>query len=130
MKASTGSVLIVALGIAAAAACAETRVAAAQAAETGITDPPPPGACRAAITRLEKALNEALAHGRALATQPESVGAMLHRQPTRRSVAEAQRESVKKIENSLATARELRSEGKRSQCISMLEKIALSVGVH
>jgi hypothetical protein len=129
MKASIGSALIVALGIAAASACAGTRIAAAQAAETGVTDPSPPGACHAAIARLEKVLNEALAHGRVLATVPESVGAMLHRQPTRDSVAKAQRESVERVENSLATARELRSEGKRSQCISMLEKIALSVGV-
>jgi hypothetical protein len=78
---------------------------------------------------LERALNEALGHGRVLTTAPESVGAMLHHQPTPDSVAKAQRESVKRVENSLATARGLRSEGKRSQCISMLERIAFSVGL-
>jgi len=119
MKPTAGSALIVALGIA----------AAAQAAETGVTDPPPSGACLVAIVRLEKVLNEALGHRAALATAPESVGAMLHHQPSRDSVAEAQRKSIERMENALATARKLRSEGKRSECVSMLEKIALSVGV-
>jgi hypothetical protein len=59
----------------------------------------------------------------------ESVGAMLHHQPTRDSVREAEIESVKRVETSLATARDLRSEGKRSECIAMLAKIALPVGI-
>jgi hypothetical protein len=54
---------------------------------------------------------------------------MLHHQPTRDSVAKAQVESVKRVENSLATARDLRSKGKRSECISLLAKIALPVGM-
>jgi hypothetical protein len=128
MSASIGSALIVVLGFAAATACAATGVAAAQAVET--TDRAPPGACRAAIARMETALNEALAQGRAVATAPQSVDAMLHHQPTRDSVARAQSESVKRVANLLATARELRSESKRSECISMLEKINLLVGVH
>jgi hypothetical protein len=130
MKASTGSALIVALGIAAAAACAGTRVASAQPAETGVTDSSRPGACSAAIARLEKALSESFARGRALATAPESVGAMLHHQPTQDSVATAERKSLKRVENLLTLARELRSEGKHSQCISMLAKIALPVSFH
>jgi hypothetical protein len=120
MKASVGPALIVVLGVAVAAAC-PTHSATAQAAETNVTDPSPPGTCRAAITRLETALDEALARGRPLATAPESVGAMLHHQPTRDSVAVAQRESIRMVKDSLAAARELRSEGKRSQCISMLK---------
>jgi hypothetical protein len=122
MKASVGSALIVALGVAVAAACAGTHSVTAQATETNVTDPSPPGACRAAITRLETALDDALARGRPLATAPESVGAMLHHQPTRDSVAVAQRESIRMIKDTLAAARELRSEGKRSQCISMLKR--------
>jgi hypothetical protein len=54
---------------------------------------------------------------------------MLHHQPTRESVREAERESVKRVETSLATAKDLRTEGKRSECISMLAKIALPVGI-
>jgi hypothetical protein len=78
---------------------------------------------------LEKAFSESLARGRAVGTAPETVGAMLHHQPTRDSVTNAQRESLKRVENSLMAARELRSEGKRSQCISVLEKIGSPVGV-
>jgi hypothetical protein len=121
MNASIGAALMVALGVAAAASCAGPQMAAAQAATGGVTDPSP-GSCRAAIVRLETALNESLAHGRIPATAPQSVGAMLHHQPTRVSVAEAQRETVARMESSLAAARELRSQGKRSQCISMLER--------
>jgi hypothetical protein len=128
MKASR-SALVVVLGIAAGAPCAETGTVAAQVAHTDITDPASPGACRAAIARLENLLNEALVNGRGVATAPVSVGAMLHHQPTRDSVSKAQRESVMRFESALAAARKLRSEGKRSECISMLEKVALSVGI-
>lgn len=129
MKAPIGSALVVVLGVAASAACAGAWSRGARAVESGVNDPAPPGACRAAITRLETALNEALARGRVVGSAPESVGAMLHHQPTRDSVAKAQSESVMRVEASLATARRLRSEGKRSECISMLEKIASTVGV-
>ena len=128
MKAPIRSALVAALGVVTAEACG-MMIAAAQGAETGVTDPVPPGACRAAIERVETALNEALAHGRAVATAPESVGAMLHHQPTRASVAKAQSESFKRVQDSLTTARGLRSEGKRSECVSMLGKIALPAGV-
>ena len=125
---SINSVFVV-LGILTATACAGTTIAAAQSIEARVTNPAGPGACHAAIARLESVMNGALARGRPLTTAPESVAAMLHHQPSRDSVANAQRESVKRVEDSLATARELRSEGKRSECVSMLEKIALSVGV-
>jgi len=120
---------VVVLGIVTGTGCTGTTIAAAQGAETGVTNPAPPGACSAAITRLENALNEALLRGRPLKTAPESVGAMLHHQPTRDSIAKAQSESVRRVEASLASARELRSEGKRSECVSMLKNIALSVGI-
>jgi hypothetical protein len=129
MKAPLRSTLVFVLGVVTGAACTGIRTTAAQGTETGVTNPAPPGACQAAIGRLETALNEALAHGRAVATAPESVGAMLHHQPTRDSVAKAQSESFRRVKDSLATARELRSAGKRSECVSMLEKIAVSVGV-
>ncbi len=130
MKAPIRSALVAVLvGVMTGVACTGIRIAAAQGAETGVTTPAPPGACRAAIGRLEAALNEARAHGRAAATARESVGAMLHHQPTRDSVAKAQSESFKKVEDSLVTARELRSQGKRSECVSILDQIALSAGM-
>jgi hypothetical protein len=128
MKAPSRSALVVVLGVMTGAACG-IKIAAGQGAETGVTHPMPPGACGAAIGLLETALNEARARGRAVATARESVGAMLHHQPTRDSVAKAQSESFKRVEDSLATARDLRSQGKRSECVSMLEKIALSAGI-
>ena len=130
MKAPIGSPLVVVLGVLTSAACTTgTWFGTARAAEAGITDSAPPGACGAAIARLETALSEARAHGHVVASAPESVGAMLHRQPTRDSVAKAEIESVTRIETSLATARDLRSEGKRSECISILARIALPVGI-
>jgi len=129
MKALIRSTFVIVLGIVMGTACAGTTIVAAQGTETGVSNPAPPGACRAAIARLENALNEALVGGRPLTMARESVSAMLHHQPTRDSIAKAQSESVKRVEDSLATARELRSAGQRSECVSMLEKIALSVGV-
>ncbi len=128
MKAS--SAFVVLLGIAAGAACAGTTIAAAQGAGNGAVDPAAmPGTCGEAIARLESALNESLARGRPLRAAPESVSAMLHHQPSRDSVAKAQSESVKRVEDALATARELRAAGRRAECVSMLSKIALSVGI-
>ncbi len=129
MKAPLKSPLVVMLGVLTSAACAGTWFGTAGAAEAGITDSAAPGACGAAIARLETALSEARAHGHVVASAPESVGAMLHHQPTRDSVAKAEIESAKRIETSLATARDLRSEGKRSECISILARIALPVGI-
>jgi hypothetical protein len=129
MKAPIDSPLVVVLGVLTSAACTGIWFETARAAEAGITDSAPPGACGAAIARLETALSEARAHGHVVASAPESVGAMLHRQPTQESVAKAEIESVTRIETSLATARDLRSEGKRSECISILARIALPVGI-
>lgn len=128
MRAPIGSVLAVVL---ASAACTAGWTGAARAVEAGVTDDPAPkGACGAAIGRLEAALNEARANGRVVASAPELVAAMLHHQPTRDSVAKAQSESVQEVEASLATARKLRSEGKRSECIAMIERVASPAGAH
>jgi hypothetical protein len=129
MKAPVESALVLVLGILMGAACAGTWFGTARAAQAGAADPAPPGACGAAIARLETALEEARTQGRVVASARESVGAMLHHQPTRESVREAEIESVKRVETSLATARDLRSEGKRSECVSILAKIALPVGI-
>jgi hypothetical protein len=126
MKTPVQSTLVVVLGVLTGGACNETT---ARAAEAGVTDSAPPGACGAAIARLETALNESRVQGRVVASAPQSVGATLHHQPTRDSVRKAEIESVKRVETSLATARDLRSEGKRSECISMLAKFALPVGI-
>jgi hypothetical protein len=129
MKAPVESALVVMLGVLTGVGCAGTWFGAARATEAGVTDQASPGACKAAIVRLETALNEAHTQGRVVASAPESVGAMLHHQPTRDSVRKAEIESVKRLETLLATARDLRSKGKRSQCVSMLKEIALPVGI-
>jgi hypothetical protein len=123
MRAQIGLVLGIAV---ATAAC--TGVARSVEASV-MDDPAPRGACGAAIGRLEAAWNQARAAGRVVASAPASIGAMLHHQPTRDSVALAQSESVQRVEVSLATARKLRSEGKRSECISAIEKITSPVGL-
>jgi hypothetical protein len=112
----------------ASAACTGAWIGVARAEEAGVADPAPIGACGAAIARLETALNQARGNGRVVASAPESVGAMLHHQPTRDSVAKAQSESVQRVEASLAAAWKLRSEGKRSECVATLEKIPSDVG--
>jgi hypothetical protein len=129
MRASVESALVLVLGVSVGAACAGIWFGTARAAQAGVTGSAPPGACGAAIARLETALQEARTQGRVVGSARESVGAMLHHQPTRDSVREAEIESVKRVETSLATARDLRSEGKRSECIAMLAKIALPVGI-
>jgi hypothetical protein len=129
MKAPVESALVLVLGVSMGAACGGTWFGTARAAQAGATEPAPPGACGAAIARLQTALEEARSQGRVVASARESVAAMLHHQPTRESVREAEIESVKRVETSLATARDLRSEGKRSECVSMLAKIALPVGI-
>ena len=107
MKAPVGSALIVAIGVVASAAWVRT----APAVEAVIDDPAPKGACGAAIARMETVLNQARTNGLGVLTAPESVGAMLHRQPTRDSVARAQSEAAQRVEDTLATARKLRVEG-------------------
>jgi hypothetical protein len=129
MKAPVESAFVVVLRVLTGVACAGAWFGTAQAAEAGVTDSAPHGACGAAIARLATALEEARAQGRVVASAPEAVGAMLHHQPTRDSVRRAEIESVKRVETSLATARDLRSEGKRSECIAMLAKVALPVGI-
>ena len=123
------STLVVVLGVFTAAACAGTCFGTAHGAEAPVADNASPGACGAAIARLETALNEARAHGHVVANAPESISAMLHHQPTRDSVAKAELDSVKTIEASLATARDLRSRRKRLECISLLAKVVLPVGI-
>jgi hypothetical protein len=129
MKAPVESALVLMLGALTGVGCAGTWIGTARAGESGVTDSASPGACKAAIARLETALNEARTQGRVVASAPQSVGAMLHHQPTRDSVRKAEIESVNMPEALLATARDLRCEGKCSECVSMLKKIALPVGI-
>jgi hypothetical protein len=88
-----------------------------------------PGACGEAITRAETALVQSRIAGQPVASAPESVGAMLHHQPTRQSVARAESESEKNLEASIAQARKLRAQGRRSECIATLEKAAAPLGL-
>ena len=61
---------------------------------------------------------------------PESAGALLHRQPTPETVARAETEAEEKTDAALALARKLNAEGKDSECLSALEKVAVPLGVH
>jgi hypothetical protein len=128
MKTPIGPTLIVLLGVAVSAAW----IRPAPAVEADVAGDPAPkkGACGAAIARVETVLSEARANGRVVASAPESVAAMLHHQPTRDSVARAQSETEHRVESSLETARKLRVEGKRSECIAVLEKVASPAGIH
>jgi hypothetical protein len=127
MKAPIGSFLA-AFCVTAGAVSSAPFVGAAHALEAALTDPPP-GACGAALARVETALSQARASGHFVASAPESVDAMRHRQPTITSVARAQTAAVEKIEHSITAARKLRTEGKRAECIGMLEKVVLQLGV-
>jgi hypothetical protein len=127
MTASLGSFLA-AFCVTACAASSTFFGGTARAVEAALTDAPP-GACGAALARVETALSQARASGHIVASAPESVDAMLHRQPTSQSIARAQTAAVEKIEDSITAARKLRAEGKRAECIGMLEKVALQLGV-
>ena len=88
------------------------------------------GPCSAEIARIEMVLGQARANRQRAASAPESAAARLHRQPTPRTVAQAEAEAEKKVDAALALARKLDSEGKNSECIAALEKVALPLGVH
>ena len=127
MKAPIGSFLAV-FCVTACAVSSTPFVGMARAVEAALTDAPP-GACGAALARVETAFSQARASGHFVASAPESVEAMLHRQPTSKSIARAQTAAVEKIEDSITTARKLRAEGKRAECIGMLDKVVLQLGV-
>ena len=127
MTAPIGSFLAV-LCVTACAVSSTPFVGTARAVEAALTDAPP-GACGAALVRVETALSQARASGHIVASAPESVDAMLHRQPTSQSIARAQTAAVEKIEDSITAARKLRAEGKRAECVGMLEKVASQLGV-
>ena len=129
MKAPIASSSFVAFGVVVGTICAGAWSGAARTEETRVADPARPGACSAAIARVETVLSRARANGHVVASAPESVTARLHRQPTRESVANAVNESEKRIEDSLEIARKLRSDGKRSECVAMLEKVSWSLGM-
>ena len=98
MQAPIGSFLAV-LCVTACAVSSTPFVGIAQAVEAALTGPPP-GACGAALARVETALSQARASGHPVSA-PESVNAMLHRQPTSKSIAQAQTAAVEKVEDSI-----------------------------
>jgi len=120
MTGRSQSALFLVLSIITSGAC-NNAAEVAEARET-----PPPGACGAAIARLETALSQALANGAGVGTARETVDARLHHQPTPKSVEQAATESLMKVQASLATARQMRLEGKRSECIATVGTVALA----
>ena len=110
------------------AACFGIWTGVARTEEAGVTDPVRPGACGAAIARLETALNRARANGQAVASAPQSVDALLHHQPTQESVAKAESAAQKRVETSIELARKLRLEGKRLECVVIIGKVSWRIG--
>jgi len=88
------------------------------------------GRCSAEIARVEMVLRQARTNRQVVPSAPESTAARLHRQPTPQTVAKAEAEAERKADAALALARKLDSEGKNSECIAALEKVALPLGVH
>lgn len=129
MKTPIASVSFAAFGVLMSAACAGALIGAARAEDAGVTDRARPGACGAAIAQMETALSQAHANGHVVGSAPESLTALLHHQPTRESVAKAESESEKRVEASIEIARKLRLDGKRSECIAMLEKVSRPLGM-
>jgi hypothetical protein len=127
MKTSIAWVSCVAFGLCVGAACAGALTGPARADEAGVADPAQPGACGAAIARLETVLSQAHANGYSVASAPESRAARLHHQPTPDSVAKAQSDSETRVEASIERARRLRQEGRRSECIATVEKVTLGM---
>ena len=88
------------------------------------------GPCSEEIARVEMALSQAQANRQIGPSAPESARALLHRQPTPETVARAETEAEEKTDAALALARKLNAEGKDSECLSALEKVAVPLGVH
>jgi len=88
--------------------------------------PPPTGSCRAEIARVELLLQQAREKGEPFVSEPESSAALLHRQPTVRSVEQAASESQKTAETAIALAKKLQSEGMETECVAMLKKFEQS----
>jgi hypothetical protein len=76
------------------------------------------------------ALSQAQANRQIGPSAPESAGALLHRQPTPETVGRAQNEAEKNTGAAMALARKLNAEGKDSECLAALEKVAVPLGVH
>jgi hypothetical protein len=80
--------------------------------------------CDAEIARVEAALSKAQADKGIVGSLPQSTAAGLHRQPTPRTLAQAQIEAQKKVETTLTVARRLEMEGKDADCLAALRSVA------
>jgi hypothetical protein len=87
------------------------------------------GPCSAELVRVEAALIQARANRLLGPSAPESTSARLHRQPTPQSVAKAETDAEKQVEDALVRARKFGSEGNDAECIATLQKVALPLGV-
>jgi hypothetical protein len=84
--------------------------------------------CSEQIARVEMALGQTQANPQVAPTTEESSAARLHRQPTPKTVANAETAARDKVETALVLARKLGSEGRDSECIATLDK-ALPLGM-
>ena len=82
-----------------------------------------PKLCRAEIARVELLMSKARTSGQAVGSAPKSFATRLHRQPTVKSVEQAESEAEKNVETAFAFARKLEAEGLDAECTAMLQKI-------
>jgi hypothetical protein len=88
------------------------------------------GPCSAEIARLEMVLGKAQFDRQAVVSAPETVDARLHHQPTPETVGKATAEAEENVEAAFAAARKLESEGKDTECVATLAKVAVPLGMH
>jgi hypothetical protein len=99
-RATTASVVAVALGL---------GIAAAQA-----------GPCTSKIAQFEKAVRQSAGNPNAGPMAPQSIGAQLDRQPTPASIKRAEQQAQARFAATLARAKRLDAQGNRAGCTRAL----------
>jgi hypothetical protein len=82
--------------------------------------------CSSAIAQFEQATRHSARN--AGVSAPQSIGAQLHHQPTRESVARAEGMAQADLEKALARAKALNAEGREGECMQALSQAKLMFG--
>jgi len=80
------------------------------------------GPCAKKIAQFEKAVRQSAKSSDAGPTGRESLGAKLSRQPTRKSVKQAEEQAQDTFDRALARAKALDAQGERAECMQALAK--------
>ena len=80
------------------------------------------GPCTKQIAAFEQSVRASGKNPDAGPTARESLGAKLSRQPTRKSVKQAEQQAQETFEGALARAKALDAQGKRAECMQALSK--------